>query len=193
MLPPDYSNGLEIWIRLSLIILHCVLFCFTQHHCSYVLKPKFDRFLCALGTLQNEYIFHCTTFPTLYEWYTLWEELRQLQACGQQHTQLKTDDQLIQTSPPYGEYIMEIRPQWIPTPFAEQATVFQDLQQDFQVSNVEFSLDLHVPNVSLERIHTPPVVHNDRALTEFIHGEERCLKFINQDLMFLQESHNISH
>ena len=71
----------------------------------------------------------------------------------------------------------------------EQATALQDLWQDFQVSNAEFSLDLHVPNVSLERIHTPPVVHNDRALTEFIQGEERCLKFVNQDLTFLQESH----
>ena len=81
----------------------------------------------------------------------------------------------------------------------EQATALQDLWQDFQVSNAEFSLDLYVPNVSLERIHTPPVVHNDRALTEFIQCEERFLKFINQDLMFLQESHipptftNVSH
>ena len=114
-------------------------------------------------------------------------------------TALNTDDQLIQTSPPYDEYITEIRQQWTPTPFTEQPTVFQDLQQDFQVSNAELSLDLHVPNVSLERIHAPPVVHNDRALTEFIQDEERCLKFINQDLTFLQELHipstftNVSH
>ena len=64
---------------------------------------------------------------------------------------------------------------------------------------MESSLDLHVPNVSLERLHAPPVVYNDRALTEFIQGEERCLKFVNQDLTFLQESHipltftNVSH
>ena len=32
-------------------------------------------------------------------------------------------------------------------------------------------------------------MHNDRALKEFIQGEERCLKFINQDLTFLQELH----
>ena len=76
---------------------------------------------------------------------------------------------------------------------------FQGLQQDFQVTNAESSLDLHVPNVSLERLHAPLVVHNDPALTEFIQGEERCLKFINQDLTFLQESHiastftNVSH
>ena len=75
---------------------------------------------------------------------------------------------------------MEIRQQWISTPFEDQTTVFQDLWQDFQISNVELSLDLHVPNISLERIYALPVVHNDRALMEFIQGEERCLKFINQ-------------
>ena len=94
---------------------------------------------------------------------------------------------------------MEIRQQWIPTPFKDQITVFQDLQQDLQVSNVELSLDLHASKVSLERIYALPVVHNNHALTEFIQGEERCLKFIKQDLMFLQESHipstftNVSH
>ena len=42
-------------------------------------------------------------------------------------------------------------------------------------------------------------MHNDCALKEFIQGEERCLKFINQDLTFLQQSHvpftftNVSH
>ena len=56
---------------------------------------------------------------------------------------------------------MEIRQQWIPTPSTEQAIALQDLRQDFQVSNAEFSLDLHVPNESLERIYAPPVVHND--------------------------------
>ena len=112
---------------------------------------------------------------------------------------MNTDDQLIQTSPPYDEYITEIRQQWIPTSFEEQTIFFQDLQQDFQVSNAELSLDLQVPNVSLERIHAPPAIHNDQALTESIQGEERCLKFINQDLTFLQELHipstftNVSH
>ena len=51
---------------------------------------------------------------------------------------------------------MEIRQQWILTPFMEQVTALQDLRQDFQVSNAEFSLDLHVPNASLERIYAAP-------------------------------------
>ena len=42
-------------------------------------------------------------------------------------------------------------------------------------------------------------MHNDHTLKEFIQGEERCLKFIKQDLTFLQDSHipstftNVSH
>ena len=32
-------------------------------------------------------------------------------------------------------------------------------------------------------------MHNDRTLKEFIQGEERCLKFVNQDLTFLHDSH----
>ena len=81
----------------------------------------------------------------------------------------------------------------------EQTTSFQDSQQDFQVCDTEYLLNLHIPSISIERIHSPMVVHNDQAFTEFVNGEERCLKFVNQDLMFLQASHipstfsNISH
>ena len=114
--------------------------------------------MCIGGHYEMSIFSHCTT---LYEWYNLWEELQQLQPNRQQHTQLKTYGQLIQTSPPYDEYITEIRQQWILTPFEDQTTVFQDLQQDFQVSNVELSLGLRVPNILLERIYAPPVVHND--------------------------------
>ena len=70
-----------------------------------------------------------------------------------------------------------------------EQTSFQDSQQDFQVFDTEYSLNLHIPNVSTERIHSPPVVHNDRAFTDFVNGEERCLKFVNQDLTFLKLSH----
>ena len=104
-----------------------------------------------------------------------------------------------QTLPPQDKCITEIQQQWISTPFEDQITVSQDLLQDPQVNTVELSFNLHFPNVIQERINTPPVVHNDRTLKEFIQCEERCLKFINQDLMFLQELHipsiftNVSH
>ena len=97
------------------------------------------------------------------------------------------------------EWITEIRQQWTSTPFEDRITISQDLPQEYQVNTAELSFDLHFPSITQQRINTPPVVHNDCALKEFIKGEERCLKFINQDLTFLQESHipstftNVSH
>ena len=92
-----------------------------------------------------------------------------------------------QTLPPQDECITEIQQQWISTPFEDHLTVSQDPLQDPQVNTVELSFDLHFPNVTQERINIPPIVPNNRTLKEFIQGEERCLKFINQDLTILQD------
>ena len=47
---------------------------------------------------------------------------------------------------------------------------------------------LHTPHIFIERTYAPPVVCNDHTFTKFIQGEERYLKFISQDLTFLQSS-----
>ena len=121
-----------------------ILFCATPPFLSFKREIRWN--FGHIGDITKcIYLSTAQLFETLYEWYNLWEELRQLQPYGQQYTQLNTDDQFIQTLPPNDEYIMEIRQEWIPTPFPEQATALQDLRQDFQVSNPEFSLDLHVP------------------------------------------------
>ena len=200
MSTPDYSNGLaNTPLPITYYLTSCfILLCATPFLLYFQPGLRWIFGYIADTTIRT-YFSAAQIFGTLHEWYNLWEELRQLQPSEQQHTQKNTNYQLIQTSPPYDEYITEIRQQWISTPFEDQTTVFQDLQQDLQVSNVELSFDFHAPNVLLERIYTPPVVHNDRALTEFIQGEERCLKFVNQDLTFLQESRipstftNVSH
>ena len=70
----------------------------------------------------------------------------------------------------------------------EQISSHQDFQQDSQVFDTEHSLNLHTPNVSIERTYSPPVIYNDRAFTEFVNGKETCLKFVNQHLTFLQSS-----
>ena len=81
----------------------------------------------------------------------------------------------------------------------EQIPSIQDLQQNSQVFDKEHVLNLHTPTISVERTYSPPVVCNDQAFTEFVNGEERCLKFIDQDLTFLQSSDipstfsNVSH
>ena len=150
-------------------------------------------------TIRCTYLSTAQIFRILHQWYTLWQELRQLQPIGQRHTHWDTNHRFPQTLPPQDECITEIQQQWISTPFEYHITVFQDLLQDPQVNTVELSFNLHFPNITQGRINTPPVVHNDRTLKEFIQGEERCLKFINRDLRFLQESHipatftNVSH
>ena len=101
--------------------------------------------------------------------------------------------------PPQDKCVTEIRQQWTPTPFEDHVTISQDLLQDPQVNTVELSFDLHFLDVTQQRINTPLVMHNYCTFKEFIQGEERCIKFINQDLMFLQDSHipstitNVSH
>ena len=120
--------------------------------------------------------------------YILWKELKQLQPQDQHHQQTKTDNLLVQTSPPPEELLIEVREQLIQPPFMEQIPSIQDLQQDSQVFDTEHLLNLHTPNISIEGTYSPPVIGNDRAFTEFVNGEEGCQKFINQDLTFLQAS-----
>ena len=83
--------------------------------------------------------------------------------------------------------------------YEDHITILKALPQEHQVNTIELSFDLQSPTVTQQRINSSPVVHNDRAFKEFIQGEERCPKFINQGLTFLQDSHipstfsNVSH
>ena len=137
--------------------------------------------MCIENIIKHTYFYIACIFETSYGLYILWKELKQLQPHDQQHKQFKTGHSLVQILPPHEEFISEVREQLIQPPFMEQTTSFQDSQQDFQVFDTEYSLNLHIPKVSIERIHSPSVVHNDRVFTEFVNGEERCLKFVNQD------------
>ena len=109
---------------------------------------------------------------------------------------------LTQTLPLLDEYLTEVREQLIIPSFIEQIPSIQDIQQDSsdsQVFETEHLLLLHTPNIFIEWTYSPPIICNDQAFTKFVQGEERCLKFINQDLTFLQSSSipstfsNISH
>ena len=130
---------------------------------------------------------------------SIWKEIQQLQPQDQHHQQVKTGHSLAQTSPPPEELLIEVREQLIQPPFMEQISPLQDLQQDSQVFDTEYSLNLHILTISIERTYSPPVICNDQAFTEFVNGEERCLKFVHQDLTFLQSSDipsifsNVSH
>ena len=130
-------------------------------------------------------------FNVLFGLYTIWKELKQLQPQDQHFQQPKTNKLLIQILPLPDEFLTKVRDQLIIFSSTEQISSIQDIQQessDSQVFETEQLLFLHTPNIFIEWTHSPPVICNDRAFTKFVQGEERCLKFINQDLTFLQSS-----
>ena len=47
---------------------------------------------------------------------------------------------------------------------------------------------MHTPSIFIEYTYSPLVICNGCAFTKFIQGKKRCLKFISQDLTFLQSS-----
>ena len=72
----------------------------------------------------------------------------------------------------------------------EQTPLIQDIQQECcepQVFEAE-QFFLYPPHIFIAHTYAPPVVCNDRTFTEYVQGKERCLKFISQDLTFLQSS-----
>ena len=66
----------------------------------------------------------------------------------------------------------------------------QEIKQECCGSQVFEAIQffLHTPHIFIECTYVPLVVCNDHTFMEFIQGEERCLKFISQDLTFLQSS-----
>ena len=149
--------------------------------------------------IKHTYFYIAYIFEISYGLYIIWWEIKQLQIRNVHHQQVKAGNSLVQTSPPPEELLIEVREQLIQPPFMEQIPSLQDFQQDSQVFDTEQLLNLHTLDVSIERTYSTLVIYNDRAFTEFVNGEERCLKFINQDLTFFQSSDipltfsNVSH
>ena len=100
-----------------------------------------------------------------------------------------------ETSPPLKEFIRLITEQLILHSSIEHSSLLQEIpfQEYFELQTLDEELPIIYPlDIQFTRSCTPPVVIHDPALVEFIAGEDQCLKFINQDLTFLQPSVIIS-
>ena len=129
-------------------------------------------------------------FNTLFRLYTILNELQQLQNYDDQFQQPGTQKVLTQIPPPLDEFITEVREQLTIFPSVEQAPPIQEIQQECCESQV-FEAEqffLYPPHIFIECTCAPPVICNNSTFTEFVQGKERCLKFISQDLTFLQSS-----
>ena len=152
----DYFNGLAITqYPEDSFITQCLVSCFLLL-CVLPLITYFKRsiqqtFVCIENIIKCTYFYIVYIFETYYGLYIIWKEIKQLQVQDQHH----------QTSPPSEELLIGVREQLIQPPFMEQIPSLQDSQQDSQVFDTEHSLNLHIPNVSVVRIYSPPVIYND--------------------------------
>ena len=190
----DYNGPATTQRSKDFLITYCLTLTFIVF-CAFPLFTYFKDsiFWTLLHTVDS--IHHITLytvhiFNTLYGLLTILNELWQLQPQDQRFQQSRTQKALTQIPPLLDEFLTEVRQQLTAFPFTEQALPIQEIQQeccDSQVFEME-QFFLHTPHIFIERTYAPLVVCNDCAFTEFVQGEERCLKFISQDLTFLQSS-----
>ena len=198
MSSPDYypdSFGLAVTQHFKdPFITYCFTLSFIQF-CAFLLFTYFkDSILWKFSHIRDS--IHCLSlyiayiFNTLFKLFTIWKELKQLQPQDQHFQQPRTKKTLIQIPSPLDEFLTEVGEQLTVFSSTEQASPSQEVQQECSDSQVFETKQLffHTPNVFIECTYSPPAICNDCAFTEFIQGEERCLKFINQDLTFLQSS-----
>ena len=199
MSSPDYysiSNGLAVTQHPEdPFVTYCltssfILFC-TFPLVMYFKDSILRTFSCIRDSIHCISLYIMYIFNILFGLYTVWKELKQLQPQDQCFQQPRTRKAFIQIPSPSDEFLTEVREQLTIFSSTEQISSIQDIQQecsDSQVIQTEQLLLLHTPNIYIEQTYSSPVVCNDCAFTEFVQGEERCLKFINQDLTLLQSS-----
>ena len=101
---------------------------------------------------------------------------------------------LKEVSPPSDEFIKQVTEQLTISLPTYEAHLHQEIPQQQEQEDCEsyvFEVELatsYQTDILITCPSTSLVVNSNRALSEFIKCEERCSKFINQDLNFLQPS-----
>ena len=99
-----------------------------------------------------------------------------------------------EVSPPSDEFIRQVKEQLTISFHMYEAYLHQGIpQQPEQESCESYAFKAELPTSCQSDILSTPfptslVVNSDHALSDFTECEERCSKFINQDLNFLQSS-----
>ena len=190
----DYNSLAATKLSEDFLITYCLTLTFIVF-CAFPLFMYFKdsifwTLLCTVENIHHITLYTTHFFNTLFGLYTIWNELWQLQPQDQQFQQPRTQKALTQIPPPLDEFLTEVREQLTVSPSAEQTSPIQEIQQeccDSQVFEAE-QFFLHTPHIFIECTSVPAVVCNNCAFMEFVQDEERCLKFISQDLTFLQFS-----
>ena len=129
------------------IVLGFVLLCITPLLLRFTTNIQ-QIFGHAAEVIGHKHLATTHVFGTLYQWYALCREIKQLHLIGQQHMNGNTDCQLPQMLQPLDEWIIEIRQQWTLTLFKDHIKSSQDLPQEYQVNTTELSFDSHLPTIT---------------------------------------------
>ena len=126
--------------------------------------------------------------------YHILKELRWLHFHDKETQWPAVEQVLKEVSPPSDESIKQVREQLTISLHMYEAHLHQRIPQQQEqeycesyVFEAELSTSCH-SDIPSTHSPTSPVVNSDCALSDFIQCEERCSKFINQDLNFLQSS-----
>ena len=116
----------------DLFITYCLVSCFLLL-CALPLIKYFKSsiwwtFVCIKDIIKHTHFYIAYIFETSYGLYIIWKELKQLQPQDQHQQQSKTDNLLVQTSPPPEDLLTEVREQLIQPSFMKQIPSIQDLQ-----------------------------------------------------------------
>ena len=196
MSSPDYYNNYNGPAAAQCSKDFLITYCLTLTFIVFCAFPLFMYFkdsifwalLCTVDNIHCISLYTVHIFNTLFGLYTILNELWQLQIYDEQFQQPGTQKVLTQIPPLLDEFITEVREQLTVFPSAEQTPPIQEIQQECCESQVFEQFFSHTPHVFIELTYVPLVVYNNHAFIEFVQGEERCLKFISQDLTFLQSS-----
>ena len=173
-----------------------ITYCLTLTFIVFCAFPLFTYFkdsifwtLLHILDIQNIRLYNVHIFDTLFGLYTILKELQQSQIYDERFQQSGNQKVLTKIPPLLDEFITDVREQLTIFPSAEPIPPIQDIQQEYcklQVFEAEQFFS-YTPHINIECTYVPPVC-NDSAFTEFVQGEERCSKFISQDLNFLKSS-----
>ena len=198
MLSPDYYNNhnspaatlhLEDFLITYCLTLTLIMFCAFWLF-TYFKDSIFWTLLHILDNIQHIGLYTTHIFNTLFGLYTILKELWQLQIYDNQFQQPGTPKVWTQIPPPLDEFITEVRGQLTIFLSVEQTPSIQEIQQECcepQVSEAK-NFFSYPPHIFIAHTYAPPVVCNDCAFMEFVQGKGGCLKFISQNLTFLQSS-----
>ena len=175
------------WTLIVLFVLPLVLYFNERIHILHTVSQVFECFHHI-----RTYTVHI--FHLFLAFYHILKELRWLHFHDKKTQQPAVEQVLKKVSPPSDEFIKQ---------FTEQLTILlsmyeahlhqripQQQEQEYCESHV-FKAELSTlcqSDILSTHSSTSLVVNSDRALSDFIKCEERCSKFINQDLNFLQPS-----